>query len=169
MLGPSECWSWSKSKLYETLIVFLKDCFAYFEKISSDKKHENYPAREVKMLPSRAWVFYHATLCFPWPRNCMLGNFSCFCCRLLAFFRINFQKHYQSVKQFGFKSGPTICKGYQQTPKVAASKERVKMLPSRVWVFYRGTLCIPWPRNYSCRYMRQLCSGKQLRASQQTI
>ena len=36
---------------------------------------------------------------------CMLGNFSCFCCRLLTFYKINFfkklfQEHYQNVKQF---------------------------------------------------------------------
>ena len=35
---------------------------------------------------------------------CMLGNFSCFCCRLLTFYKINFfkkffQEHYQNVKQ----------------------------------------------------------------------
>ena len=43
----------------------------------------------------------------------MLGNFSCFCCRLLTFFKINFfqkffQEHCQSVKQFGPRSGPTF-------------------------------------------------------------
>ena len=36
---------------------------------------------------------------------CMLGNFSCFCCRLLTFYKINFfkkffQELYQNVKQF---------------------------------------------------------------------
>ena len=30
----------------------------------------------------------------------MLGNFSCFCCRPPAFFKITFQEHYQSVKIF---------------------------------------------------------------------
>ena len=73
------------------------------------------------------------------------GYFSCFCCRLLPFFKINFfkklfQKHFQSVKQFRSRSGPTqcrswsrvqtVCKGYQQTTKVTAtgatcSNERV--------------------------------------------
>ena len=37
--------------------------------------------------------------------NCMLGNFSCFCCRLLTFFNINFfkkffQKRCQSVNEW---------------------------------------------------------------------
>ena len=41
---------------------------------------------------------------------CMLGNFSCYCCGLLTFFKINvfkkfFQEHYQSVKQLGSRSG----------------------------------------------------------------
>ena len=47
------------------------------------------------------------------------------------FFKINlfknfFQEHYQSVKQFGSYT-ITVCKGYQLTTKVAASKERVNM------------------------------------------
>ena len=46
---------------------------------------------------------------------CMLCNFSCSCCRLLTLFKINFFKkffheHYQSVKQFGSRSGPTFCR-----------------------------------------------------------
>ena len=62
---------------------------------------------------------------------CMLGNFSCFCCHLLTFFRVNFLKKNLTVtlsecqtvwinsdtlcKQFGSKSGR---KGYQQIAKV---------------------------------------------------
>ena len=44
----------------------------------------------------------------------MLGNFSCFCCRLPTFFKINlyqkfFQEHYQSVKQVGSRfCGPDL-------------------------------------------------------------
>ena len=76
---------------------------------------------------------------------CMLGNFSCFCCCVKIFFKINFfkkffQEHYQSVKWFGFKSDRTnilsaliwvrsVCKGYQPMTKVAASKERVTVKP----------------------------------------
>ena len=54
---------------------------------------------------------------------------------MLTFFKINFfkklfQEHYQSIEQFGSRSGRTFCqtvyKGYQQTTKVDASKERVK-------------------------------------------
>ena len=41
---------------------------------------------------------------------CIKGKFSCFCCRLLTFSKINFQKiiseRYQSVKLFGSRSGP---------------------------------------------------------------
>ena len=43
---------------------------------------------------------------------CMLGNFSCFCCRLLIFSKLTFQKkifhrHCPRVKQFGSRLGPT--------------------------------------------------------------
>ena len=46
---------------------------------------------------------------------CMLGNFTCFCCRQLTFLKISFlkkifQDHYQSVKQFGSRSGPTFVR-----------------------------------------------------------
>ena len=57
----------------------------------------------------------------------VLGNFSSFCCPPLMFFKIYFfkklfQECYQSVKQFGSRSGPTlsvliwdqtVSKGYQ--------------------------------------------------------
>ena len=42
----------------------------------------------------------------------ILGNFSCFCFCLLIFIKINFyqkkifQEHSQSIKQFGYRSGP---------------------------------------------------------------
>ena len=54
------------------------------------------------------------------------------------------QEYYQSVKQFGSRSGTTkirpdilsgliwiqtVCKGYQQTTKVATSRERVRGIP----------------------------------------
>ena len=62
----------------------------------------------------------------------MLGNFACFFVVCGFFFLINFffktktfQEYHQSVKQFGSRSGPTFCKGYQQTTKVATSGKRV--------------------------------------------
>ena len=50
----------------------------------------------------------------------MLGNFSCFCCRLLTFFKkLSFSKNsfrntfsYQSVKHLGSRSGPTFCRSW---------------------------------------------------------
>ena len=44
---------------------------------------------------------------------CMLGNLSCFHCRLLIFFKIDFfekffQECYQCVKRFGSRPGPTF-------------------------------------------------------------
>ena len=51
-----------------------------------------------------------------YPENFHPCKFSCFCCCLLTFFKISFlekffQKHYQSVKQFGsisVLSGPDL-------------------------------------------------------------
>ena len=37
---------------------------------------------------------------------CMLGNYSWFCC-LRTLKKQNFHEHYQSVQQFGPRSGPT--------------------------------------------------------------
>ena len=67
--------------------------------------------------------------------TCMLGNFSCFCCHLLTFFKINLflkilsgtlsecQTVWIQVRFFWVQ---TVCKGYQQTTKVTASKEKIK-------------------------------------------
>ena len=54
------------------------------------------------------WPWYSLTLI---SIKCLFaGIFSCFCCRLLPYFNLLtkiFQEHYQSVKRFGSKSGPT--------------------------------------------------------------
>ena len=68
------------------------------------------PSHYIVALSPYRWVWMVLTLC-------MLGNFSCFCCRLLTFFKINFfqkffQEHYQSVKLFGSRSGPTFCRSW---------------------------------------------------------
>ena len=60
----------------------------------------------------------------------MLGNFPCFCC-LLTFFKINFFKNYfmntiRLSNSLDPDLGPNCFKGYQQTTKVAASKEELK-------------------------------------------
>ena len=71
---------------------------------------------------------------------CMLGNFSCFCCRLQTFFKINFfinffQEHYQSVNglypdedqhSFSPDLGPNCLQRLSAEDKVTTSKERVK-------------------------------------------
>ena len=53
----------------------------------------------------------------PYLTICMLGNFSCICCRMPTFFKISFfknffQKHLQSVRWFGSRSGPTHCQSW---------------------------------------------------------
>ena len=75
---------------------------------------------------------------------CMLGNFHSFkfCCRLLTFFKINFKKNLSgklSVCQMVWIQirtdvvsvliwVQTVCKGYEQMTKVAASKEGASAL-----------------------------------------
>ena len=72
---------------------------------------------------------------------CMLGNFSCFSCRLLTFQILTFQKilsgtvsecqivwiHIRTDILLVLIWVQTDCKGYQQTTKIAASKERVNL------------------------------------------
>ena len=75
---------------------------------------------------------------------CMQDNFSCFCGRLLSFVKINFFKKNLSGTLSKCQtvwiqirtdvptvliSVQTVCKGYQQTTKVAISKERDKVIP----------------------------------------
>ena len=83
---------------------------------------------------------------------CMLGNLSCCCCCLLTFFKINFfQKKISGTLSecqmvcIQIRTDilsvliwvQTVCKGYQQTTKVTASKERVKFhIPSELFVEY---------------------------------
>ena len=64
-----------------------------------------------------------------------LGNFACFCCRLLTFFKINlfkkfFQEHYQSVKQFGSRSGTMLCRCWSGSKLLARviSRRRKSLL-----------------------------------------
>ena len=59
-LGPrSICRSWSGYKLFDTLIVFLKEVFekAYFDKKSADDNisMKNYPACRVKCVCTAIW------------------------------------------------------------------------------------------------------------------
>ena len=69
---------------------------------------------------------------------CMLGNFSCFCCRLLTFFKMNFFEKILSgtlseCQTFTIQIRTdrksvliwvqTVCKGYQQMTKGDASKD----------------------------------------------
>ena len=73
---------------------------------------------------------------------CMLGNFSCYCCRLLTFFKNElFQKNLSGTLfqcqtvWIQFRTDimsvliwvQTVCKDYQQTTKVAVSKKTVIM------------------------------------------
>ena len=93
---------------------------------------------------------------------CKLGNFTCFCCCLLTFFKINFFKkffleHYQIVKQFWIQIRTDIlsvliwvqavCKDYQQITSIAASKERVNICfgCSKEPAFKHGIVMIFFP------------------------
>ena len=110
-------------------IILYEEAYAY------------YFSRAVKIL----WPYLHTYkigfFFLKVPKLCMLGNFSCFCCRLLTFFKIFFfkkifQEHYQSVKQFVSRSLPTFCRSWSgskqfanvisRQQKFAASKKGVK-------------------------------------------
>ena len=115
--------------------ILLKKLHVFWKKSADDKKHENFPECNIKMLPSKVWVFYFGILCIPWPRNCMLCNCSCFCCPLLTFFKINFfkkffQQNYQSGKQLGFRSGPTFCRSWSGSKlfaKVISRRQKLQL------------------------------------------
>ena len=68
---------------------------------------------------------------------CMLGNFSCFCWRLLTFFKINFfnnffQEYYQHAKLFWSRWGPTFCHSWSGSKLFAKVISRwQKLQPAR--------------------------------------
>ena len=90
---------------------------------------------------------------------CTLDNLSYFCYRLLTFFSKSslkkqlIQEHYKSVKRFGFQIKTdvlsvltwvqTVCKGYQQMAKVAASKDKVNSIetPEPLTVHMKLVIC----------------------------
>ena len=81
-------------------------------------KHENLPRMQsLSLFLTKLIAIYYIRFSNSddFAISCMLGNFSCFYCLLLTFFKnhmINFfkrffQEHYQSLKWFGSISGPT--------------------------------------------------------------
>ena len=73
-----------------------------------------------ELLTARRLIPLNAHALTPSLTLCILGNFSCFSWRLLAFFKINF--FFWSVLIWV----QTACIGYKQTTYLAASNERVK-------------------------------------------
>ena len=81
-------------------------------------------------------------LVFKWLFLCVLGTLSCFCCPLLSSFKIKLSNKFFQEQMVWIQIRihilllliwvQTVCKGYQQMTKVAASKERVKKK------FYKG-------------------------------
>ena len=85
-----------------------------------------------------------------------LDNFSCFCCRLIIFFKINlfkkfFQEHYQRVRRFGSRSEVTFfwpwsgSKLFAISVITATSKEKVDMDLLCGW-----RKCRSWPDGFFC-------------------
>ena len=102
---------------------------------------------------------------------CKLGNFSCFCCRLLfsksTFSKNIFQEHYSECQTVWIQIRTevllvmiwvqTVCKGYEQMIKVIANNEELKynMLLNKltslskwsmkyeIWIHLVKTICIP--------------------------
>ena len=86
------------------------------------------------------WPFFQREVTIGWVGTmninaCMLDNFSYFCC-LLTFLKLNlnfqkfFHKHYQSVKQFGSRSGRTFCQpwsGSKLFAKVISRRQKLQL------------------------------------------
>ena len=75
----------------------------------------------------------------------MLGNFYHFFCRLPTFFKINsfkklFQEHYQSVKQFESRSGPTFCRSWSGSKLFAKVISRRQKPPLAKKINFRCSL-----------------------------
>ena len=62
----------------------------------------------LKVLP-KSWIitYYQRSLFHSALTLCTLSNVYCLYYQLLTFSKLSFQKHYQSVKRFGFRSGTT--------------------------------------------------------------
>ena len=88
---------------------------------------------------------------------CMLGNLSCFCCCLLTFFKffftINSFKSTIKVSN-GLDTDliwvQTVCQGYQQMIKAAASKERINVSNKRKDSMSQEMLNISYSYLVSC-------------------
>ena len=90
-------------KLAQESVVRLTDRLDMTIDVDRDIKHQN-----KQTCHQSSWFFSMLTLC-------MLGIFSCSCCRLLIFFLINFLQNIlrntvSVSKQFGSRSGPTFCR-----------------------------------------------------------
>ena len=74
--------------------------------------------------------------------SCILGNSGMLCCCLLIFFKINFLKKKLSGTLSECQTAlvqiwvQTVCKGYQQTTKLAASKGRVKIIKFQIQIIH---------------------------------
>ena len=73
--GPTECWSWSGSKLLDTLIVFVKEFFEFFflKKVNQqEEKHEKLPS----MQRVKVWTDVCTKIVFhvPVPRLCKMQH-----------------------------------------------------------------------------------------------
>ena len=66
---------------------------------------------------------------------CTQGNFSCFCCCLLTFFKNNFckklfQEHCQSVKGFGSRSGSKLFEKFISGQQRLLARKLKQVLPA---------------------------------------
>ena len=110
--GSTKCRAWSGSNPFDTQMVFLKEFFQKvdFEKKSAEDKKAWTISRGQRIEGSlELFVFKQLNTVNSWYPN--------FCCHLLTFFKINFfkkffQERFQSVKHFGSRSGPTLCRSW---------------------------------------------------------
>ena len=123
------------------LLTFSKfDFFKKFfqEHYQSVKRLQSTCMKYYMEIKIRHFINLKALLQFSLLTICMLGNFPCFYCRLLTFFEFHFfknffQEHYQSVKQFGSRSGTdlTFCQSRSGSKLFAKFISKRQVAPNR--------------------------------------
>ena len=94
----------------------------------------------------------------------MLGNFPCFWCRLLTFFKINcckkfFHEHYQNVKQFESRSEMTFCSSRSESKlfvKVISRQQKSLLAGKELKNVFGPSIKILVPIIYSYNYYLNL-------------
>ena len=115
--------SLSQIRQYVCLKEALRTCQTVLHRLHIVSKHKpvvnkqkkqfnNMPHYLISVIGSFSYISCHFLL---FNSFCVMRQFSCFFCRLLSVFKINFFRkfftdHFQIVQQLGSKSRPTFCR-----------------------------------------------------------